>query len=73
MRYRWLAAAALAAIAIAAAPVLAQAQEACHVDRYGTTVDWHKDYDKACQIAAKEGKPLFVIHISGDLPDPKRT
>ena len=73
MRNRWMAAAALAAFAFALTPVLAQAQEACHVDRYGTTIDWHTDYDKACRIAAKEGRPLLVMHLSGDLPDPKRT
>ena len=33
----------------------------------GTLLSFHHDYEAAFELAAKENKPLFVVHLSGNL------
>ena len=38
-----------------------------------TKVDWYPDWREAMAIAEKSGKPLFVLHLSGNLRNEKFT
>ena len=62
-----------AALFVMALALSVQAQDACHTQKYDTTVNWHTDYDKAVDRAGEEGRLLFLMHISGDLPDAAKT
>jgi hypothetical protein len=40
---------------------------------YGTTVEFVDSPTKAAEIAKKEGKLVFVLHVSGNFEDPRFT
>jgi hypothetical protein len=40
---------------------------------YGTTVDFVESPSEAAQQAAKEGKLVLVLHVSGNFEDPRFT
>jgi len=59
--------------AVVAAGVPAYAQDACGTERNGTRVKWTADFEEGCRRAEEEGRMLFVLHLSGDLPEAGRT
>jgi hypothetical protein len=42
-------------------------------NKHGTSIDWIDDPSEAMKIAAKEGKFLLMLHISGHFNDPELT
>lgn len=40
---------------------------------YGTTVDFVDSPKEAAQLARKDGKLVFVLHVSGNFEDPRFT
>ncbi|MGL4550103.1 MAG: hypothetical protein ACRC33_02855 [Gemmataceae bacterium] len=47
------------------------AEPACAA--HGTAVDFHDTPGLAAAAAKKEGKLVFVLHVSGDFEDPRFT
>jgi hypothetical protein len=62
-------AAAVVATTVAPRQSVAAEQEGGKAGRYGTCVDFVNNPVKAAQKAAKEGKLLFEVHISGNFED----
>jgi hypothetical protein len=58
------------AVSEPAKPAKAEEATACH---HGTSVDFVDTPSEAAQIAKKEGKLVFVLHISGYFEDPRFT
>jgi hypothetical protein len=40
---------------------------------YGTTIEFVESPAKAAEMAKKEGKLVFVLHVSGNFEDPRFT
>jgi hypothetical protein len=51
----------------------AEKGEAATCGSYGTTVDFVDSPKAAAQQAAKEGKLVLVLHVSGNFEDPRFT
>jgi hypothetical protein len=58
-------------LALAAAAPAYAGEEPCR--RLGTAIEWEPSIEQAQARARKEGKLLFVLHVSGKFEDPELT
>jgi len=56
---------------VTATPAVKAEEDGC--GKYGTTVEFLDTPAEAAKQAKKEGKLVFVLHVSGDFEDPRFT
>lgn len=61
----------MAGILSMAAMLAAPAEEACR--KLGTAIAWDASIESAAAAAAREGKLLLLLHVSGEFDDPALT
>jgi hypothetical protein len=67
---RWLGAACLTALACGPAVAADKSEGVCS---FGTTINFVDTPREAAQLAKKDGRLVFVLHVSGNFEDPRFT
>jgi len=63
----------LAACAVPAVRANDKAEGVCSTAAFGTSVDFVSTPSKAAELAKKQQKLVFVLHVSGKFEDPRFT